>query len=92
MGLVERPSDAPGFGSADRRTGPRTDRSVQRLDDAALIAAGNSHVADPAQVFDILADAPRPLIDVLGSRYSPVTPRGLSGGYYYARVNYLWGR
>ena len=42
-------------------------------------------------VFDVLADAPQPLIDVLGSRYSPVTPWGLSGGYYYARVNYQWG-
>ena len=27
-----------------------------------------------------------------GSRFSPVTPRGLSGGYYYARINYRWGR
>ena len=43
-------------------------------------------------VFDVLADAPQPLIDVLGSRFSPVTPWGLSGGYYYARINYLWGR
>ena len=43
-------------------------------------------------VFDILADAPQPLIDVLGSRFSPVTPWGLSGGYYYARINYRWGR
>ena len=42
-------------------------------------------------VFDVLADAPQPLIDA-GSRYSPVTPWGLSGGYYYARVNYHWGR
>ncbi len=43
-------------------------------------------------VFGVLADAPQPLIDVLGSRFSPVTPWGLSGGYYYARVNYQWGR
>ena len=43
-------------------------------------------------VFDVLADAPQPLVDVLGSRFSPVTPWGLSGGYYYARINYLWGR
>ena len=43
-------------------------------------------------VFDVLADAPQPLVDVLGSRYSPVTPWGLSGGYYYARINYRWGR
>ena len=43
-------------------------------------------------VFDLLADAPQPLIDVLGSRFSPVTPWGLSGGYYYARINYRWGR
>ena len=43
-------------------------------------------------VFDVLADAPQPLVDVLGSRFSPVTPWGLSGGYYYARINYRWGR
>ena len=33
------------YGNADP-----TNRSVQRADAAALIAAGNTHVADPAQI------------------------------------------
>ena len=41
-------------------------------------------------VFDVFSDAPQPLFD-FGSRYSPVTPWGLSGGYYYARISYAWG-
>ena len=59
--------------------------SVPLSADATLSVGGQN-------VFDVLADAPQPLVDVLGSRYSPVTPWGLSGGYYYARINYLWGR
>ena len=59
--------------------------SVPLATDVTLSVGGQN-------VFDILADAPQPLVDVLGSRFSPVTPWGLSGGYYYARINYRWGR
>jgi len=59
--------------------------------EAAIPVAGDTTVAVGAQnMFDVLASAPAPLADVLGSRYSPVTPWGLSGGYYYARLNYRW--
>ena len=37
--------------SADYRTADDTSRSVQRADAAALIAAGNTFVADPAQIW-----------------------------------------
>ena len=72
---------------------PPVQSSVYTVDlEASIPLAADVTLAIGGQnVFDVLSDAPRPLIDVLGSRYSPVTPWGLSGGYYYARVNYQWG-
>ena len=59
--------------------------------EASIPIAGDTTLSIGAQnMFDVLASAPAPLVDVLGSRYSPVTPWGLSGGYYYARLNYRW--
>ena len=59
--------------------------------EATIPIAADTTVSIGAQnMFDVLASAPAPLVDVLGSRYSPVTPWGLSGGYYYARLNYRW--
>ena len=58
--------------------------SVRLAPDVTLAIGGQN-------VFDVLSFAPQPLADVLGSLYSPVTPWGLSGGYYYARINYAWG-
>ena len=61
--------------------------------EASIPVAANTALAIGAQnMFDLLSPAPAGLVDVLGSRYSPVTPWGLSGGYYYARFNYKWGR
>ena len=61
------------------------------LEASIRVAADLTLAVGGQNVFDILSDAPQPLFDVLGSRYSPVTPWGLSGGYYYARLNYQWG-
>ena len=59
--------------------------------EASIPVAGDTTLSIGAQnMFDVLSSAPAPLVDVLGSRYSPVTPWGLSGGYYYARLNYRW--
>ncbi len=55
------------------------------------IAADTSLAIGAQNMFDVLSSAPAGLVDVLGSRYSPVTPWGLSGGYYYVRFNYRWG-
>ena len=41
--------------------------SVPLAEDVTLSVGGQN-------VFDVLADAPQPLVDVLGSRFSPVTP------------------
>ncbi len=59
--------------------------------EASIPVAADTSLAIGAQnMFDVLASAPAPLVDVVGSRYSPVTPWGLSGGYYYVRLNYRW--
>ena len=61
--------------------------------EASIPIAADTTLAVGAQnMFDVLSSAPAGLVDVLGSRYSPVTPWGLSGGYYYVRLGYRWGR
>ncbi len=43
-------------------------------------------------VFDTFSDRMDLFAAQFGLPYSQFTPWGLSGGYYYARVNYAWGR
>ena len=52
-GNVGRPLGDTGFANLSMEYGSAdpTNRSVQRADAAALIAAGNTHVADPAQIW-----------------------------------------
>ena len=66
--------------------------TIVDLEATVPLAADVSLSVGGQNVLDVLADAPQPLVDALGSRFSPVTPWGLSGGYYYARINYRWGR
>ena len=50
------------------------------------LAVGGQNVFDAfSQRMDLFAD-------IFGLPYSQFTPWGLSGGYYYARLNYTWGR
>ena len=42
-------------------------------------------------VFDTFSDRLDLFADIFGLPYSQFTPWGLSGGYYYARLNYSWG-
>ena len=50
------------------------------------LAVGGQNVFDAfSQRMDLFAN-------IFGLPYSQFTPWGLSGGYYYARVNYTWGR
>ena len=50
------------------------------------LAVGGQNVFDTfSQRMDLFAD-------IFGLPYSQFTPWGLSGGYYYARLNYTWGR
>ena len=43
-------------------------------------------------VFDTFSQRMDLFADIFGLPYSQFTPWGLSGGYYYARLNYTWGR
>ena len=42
-------------------------------------------------VFDTFSQRMDLFADIFGLPYSQFTPWGLSGGYYYARLNYGWG-
>ena len=53
---------------------------------AARLAVGGQNV------FDTFSDRLDLFATEFGLPYSQFTPWGLSGGYYYARINYRWGR
>ena len=59
--------------------------SVPLVDGVTLAAGGQN-------VFDTFSDRNDLLAGALGVPYSQFTPWGFSGGYYYARLNYRWGR
>ena len=42
-------------------------------------------------IFDVFSDRMDLFAAEFGLPYSQFTPWGLSGGYYYARINYQWG-
>ena len=55
------------------------------LTDSLRLALGGQNVFNTfSQRMDLFAD-------IFGLPYSQFTPWGLSGGYYYARINYSWG-
>ncbi len=56
-----------------------------RLGEGVTLAFGGQNVLNTfSQRLDLFAD-------IFGLPYSQFTPWGLSGGYYYARLNYSWG-
>ena len=55
------------------------------------IAAGVSLAVGGQNVFDVFSDRMPLFAGAFGLPYSQFTPWGLSGGYYYARINYNWG-
>ena len=56
------------------------------LGEGVTLSVGGQNIADAfSDRMDLFAEA-------FGLPYSQFTPWGLSGGYYYARVNYRWGR
>ena len=59
--------------------------SVPFSDEVTLAVGGQN-------VFDTFSDRSDLLAGALGVPYSQFTPWGFSGGYYYARINYRWGR
>ena len=49
------------------------------------LSVGGQNIADTfSDRMDLFAE-------IFGLPYSQFTPWGLSGGYYYARLNYGWG-
>ena len=61
------------------------DVSIPLSEDVTL-SVGGQNIADTfSDRLDLFAD-------VFGLPYSQFTPWGLSGAYYYARLNYAWGR
>ena len=56
------------------------------LSEDVTLSVGGQNIADTfSDRLDLFAD-------VFGLPYSQFTPWGLSGAYYYARLNYAWGR
>ena len=56
------------------------------------ISAGVTLAVGGQNVFDVFSDRNDLLAGALGVPHSQFTPWGFSGGYYYARINYGWGR
>ena len=59
--------------------------SIPLTPDVTLAVGGQN-------VFDTFSQRMDLFADIFGLPYSQFTPWGLSGGYYYARLNYTWGR
>ena len=58
--------------------------SIAVTDNVTLAFGGQNVLNTFSQRMDLFAE-------IFGLPYSQFTPWGLSGGYYYARVNYRWG-
>ena len=58
--------------------------SIALTDNLRLAFGGQNVFNTFSQRMDLFAD-------IFGLPYSQFTPWGLSGGYYYARINYSWG-
>ena len=67
-------------------------RYIVDLEGSISLADGVTLAVGGQNVFDVFSDRNDLLADVRGVPYSQFTPWGFSGGYYYARVNYRWGR
>ena len=58
--------------------------SIALTDNLRLAFGGQNVFNTFSQRMDLFAE-------IFGLPYSQFTPWGLSGGYYYARINYSWG-
>ena len=67
-------------------------RPIIDLEVSVPISEGVTLAAGGQNVFDTFSDRSDLLAGELGVPYSQFTPWGFSGGYYYARINYRWGR
>ena len=67
-------------------------REIVDLEASVDITEGTTLAVGGQNVFDVFSDRSDLLADALGVPYSQFTPWGFSGGYYYLRINYRWGR
>ena len=66
-------------------------RFIVDLEATVPLAAGVTLAVGGQNVFDTFSDRMDLFAARFGLPYSQFTPWGLSGGYYYARLNYRWG-
>ena len=67
-------------------------RFIVDLEVSIPLAAGVMLAVGGQNVFNTFSDRMDLFAAQFGLPYSQFTPWGLSGGYYYARLNYRWGR
>ena len=67
-------------------------RFIVDLEVSIPLAAGVMPAVGGQNVFNTFSDRMDLFAAQFGLSYSQFTPWGLSGGYYYARLNYRWGR
>ena len=67
-------------------------RPIIDLEVSVPLAGGATLAVGGQNVFDTFSDRNEVLAGALGVPFSQFTPWGFSGGYYYARINYRWGR
>ena len=67
-------------------------RFIVDLEVSIPLAAGVMPAVGGQNVFNTFSDRMDLFAAQFGLPYSQFTPWGLSGGYYYARLNYRWGR
>ena len=67
-------------------------RPIIDLEVSVPVSEGVTLAVGGQNVFDTFSDRSDLLAGALGVPYSQFTPWGFSGGYYYARINYRWGR
>ena len=67
-------------------------RFILDLEASVPLVRGATLAVGGQNVLDTFSDRMDLFADIYGLPYSQFTPWGLSGGYYYARLNYAWGR
>ena len=79
--------------SVRRAEAPELDgRFILDLEASIPLVRGVTLAVGGQNVFDTFSDRMDLFAARFGLPYSQFTPWGLSGGYYYARLNYAWGR
>ena len=79
-----------GLLEGDEREAAESEFAASAADGEPLDPAPGAGRLDQ-NVFDTFSQRMDLFAEIFGLPYSQFTPWGLSGGYYYARLNYGWG-